>query len=431
MSSRSTARSSQFDRRARELTPGGVHSNVRLSAPRVFFERAQGAWLFDVDGNDYVDHLLGQGPNFLGHAPPTVVEAVAEACQAGTLYGGQHPLEVEAGAAVLDLLGWAEAVRFGVSGTEMVHEALRVARAVTGRSKFVRFEGHYHGWLDNVLIADHGDHWGPASAGQDAADLAGQFIIPWNDPDALRMVFDRHGAEIAAVITEPMMVNVGAILPDDGFLELIRSITLEHDALLIFDEVITGFRLAAGGAAERFGVIPDLATYGKAIAAGWPVAAVAGSGRVMERIGTGEINHSGTFNSSVMSMAAVVATARELTASSVHDDVERQGSSVRAGVAAVAERHGLRLRIGGLGAAFHVGVQRPGADQIEVRDARSLGAAVDAAQTTELCRVIVDHGIWVAMRGVWYTGAAHGHRELDEVLDRLDRAFGAFAARLG
>lgn len=161
----SPAKSSSLRKRAVARTPGGVHSNVRLASPGVFIERARGAWLWDVDGKDYVDYLLGQGPNFLGHAPPAVLAAVETACRNGLIYGGQHPLEVAAAEAFCDAVGWAEMVRFGVSGTESVHAALRLARAATGRDKVVRFQGHYHGWLDDVLIAERSGAWGPASAG--------------------------------------------------------------------------------------------------------------------------------------------------------------------------------------------------------------------------------------------------------------------------
>jgi glutamate-1-semialdehyde 2,1-aminomutase len=416
-------RSSQLAERARELTPGGVHSNVRMNAPMVFFERGEGAWLFDVDGNDYVDHLLGQGPNFLGHAPKAVTEAVAEACRAGTLFGGQHELEIEAGEAVLRALGWADTLRFGVSGTEMVHAAIRVARGHTGRRKIVRFEGHYHGWLDSVLIAEHDGKWGPATLGQNDSDLADQIILPWNDPDVVSDAFARHGEDIAAIITEPMMVNVGAILPRPGYLEHLRNVAHAHGALLILDEVICGFRLALGGAAERFGVTPDIATYGKAIAGGWPVAAMAGRREIMEPIGRGAINHSGTFNSSVMSMAAVVAALQQLTTDPPYQRIESYGTRLQVELAALADRYEIPLSLQGLPVAFHASIGVG-----DVHDAASLARHRDSAAYAELARVLVDHGVWVAGRGVWYTSAAHGDRELEAVVERADAAFAAYSA---
>ena len=273
-----TYRSDELHRKALPLIPGGVNSNVRLSAPATFFERAHGARLHDVDGNDYVDYVLGQGPSFLGHAHPAVNAAVAEACSRGMVFGGQHPLEVEAAELTLDALGWADQMRLGMTGTECVQAALRAARAATGRRRFVRFRGHYHGWVDNVLIDDGG---GVASAGQLAASLAEASSSSGTTRRPRPTLLSEHGETVAAVIMEPIMINTGSIEPRPGYLERVRELCTQHGCVLIFDEVITGFRLALGGAAERFGVVPDLATYGKAMAGGWPVAALAGRADLM------------------------------------------------------------------------------------------------------------------------------------------------------
>jgi glutamate-1-semialdehyde 2,1-aminomutase len=408
------SRSEQLQAEAASLTPGGVHSNVRLLGPKVFFERGSGAWLFDVDGNDYVDYLLGQGPNFLGHAPKAVTDAVAAACGRGMVFGAQHELELEAGRSFLDALGWADLVRFGLSGTEMVQAALRLARAVTGRTKFVRFEGHYHGWLDNVLLAAQADGTqGPASAGQLTSHLDDCVILPWNDEGALEQTMEAHAGDIAAVITEPFMCNSGAIAPRQGYLERMRELCDEHAAVLIFDEVITGFRLAFGGAAERFGVVPDLATYGKAMAGGWPVAALAGRGELMERFAD-DVGHAGTFNASVMACAAVVSTIEELRTNPPYDQVEAHGEGVMAGIRGLAKEHDLPLRVQGLGMAFHVSF---GPDE-PVHDLRGL-QSLDLQRYSALARRLADHGVWVAGRGIWYVSAAHGERELTAVLDRF------------
>lgn len=425
-STRPGTRSVALTARAARLTPGGVHSNVRIDAPRVFFERGEGAWLYDVDGNDYVDHLLGQGPNFLGHACRPVLDAVAAACQRGTIYAGQHELEIVAAEAVLGALGWAERVRFGVTGTEMVHAAIRAARAFTGRRRIVRFHGHYHGWLDNMLGVERDGVWGPASGGQLSGDLAEQLVLPWNDADAVVDALERHGDEIAAIITEPMMINAGAIVPRPGYLELLRDTAHAHGALLIFDEVICGFRLALGGAAERFGVTPDLATYGKAIAGGWPVAAMAGRADVLDPIGTGAVNHSGTLNSSVMSMAAVAAAIEVLRDDPPYERIERYGEQLRAELTRLGGEHGIALRVQGLPAALHASIG-DGA----VVDAASLAANRDAKAYASLASELTARGVWVAGRGVWYTSATHGERELDAVVERADAALAAFAARGG
>lgn len=400
--------------RALSATPGGVHSNVRLSGPRVFIARAQGAWMWATDGTDYVDYLLGQGPNFLGHAPPRVLEAVEDASRHGLLYAGQHALEVEAAEAVVDAIGWADMVRFGLSGTEAVQAALRLARAATGRRRVIRFEGHYHGWLDNVLIAVGDDGaWGPASSGQLGSHLDDFLVLPWNDIDAVADAF-ASSDDIAAVIMEPMMINAGVIEPQPGYLEQVRALCTTHGALLIFDEVISGFRVALGGAAERFGVTPDLATYGKAMAGGWPVSALAGRAELMARFGTGEVNHSGTFNASVVAMAATLATISSLRDDPPYQAVAEHGNALMAGIRELGAAHGLPLHVQGLPVAFHVSF-----GDVDATDYRSL-RQLDLARYEQLADALVEHGIWVARRGVWYVSASHGPRELDAALSRFD-----------
>ena len=421
--SRSTAQSTALREKALACIPGGVNSNVRLLGPPLFFERAEGAWLWDVDGNDYIDYLLGQGPNFLGHANADINRAVAEACSAGMVYGAQHPLEVEAAELLCEAVGWAQMVRFGLSGTEMVQAALRLARAATGRRKFVRFEGHYHGWLDNVLLSMDGGTPGPASAGQLADHLDDSFVLPWNDADALAALLERDGEQVAAVIMEPMMCNTGAITPRDGYLPRVRELCDAHGAVLIFDEVISGFRLALGGAAAIYGVTPDLATYGKAMAGGWPVSALAGRADLMERFGTAEVNHSGTFNASVMAMAATCAALRCLTETPPYDGIAEHGTALMDGLRELGERHDVPLRVQGVPAAFHVSF----GDPEPVFDYRGM-AQFDSKRYVAFARELADSGVWVAGRGIWYVSAAHGPGELGETLRRVDDALHRFTA---
>jgi glutamate-1-semialdehyde 2,1-aminomutase len=416
-------KSDELHTQALGLTPGGVHSNVRMQGPLVFFERGQGAWLWDVDGNDYVDYLLGQGPNFLGHAPSLVSEAVAEACERGVIYGAQHPLEVVAARSLLEALGWADMVRFGLSGTEMVQAALRLARAATGRRKFLRFEGHYHGWLDNVLLGSSADDVpGPASAGQLPSHLDDCIILPWNDVTALEYAMDQHADEIAAVLTEPMMCNNGAVSPREGYLQRMRELCDQHGSILVFDEVITGFRLALGGAAEHFGVAPDLATYGKAMAGGWPVAALAGRGDLMARFAR-DVTHAGTFNASVMACAAVAATVNELRENPPYERAKEHGEAVMAGISALAKAYDLPLRVQGPGIAFHVSFGH----QDTVNDFREL-QALDLQRYSDFARQLAQHGVWVAGRGIWYVSTAHGDRELNVVLERFESTLKAMTS---
>jgi glutamate-1-semialdehyde 2,1-aminomutase len=402
--------------RAARRLPGGVNSNVRLDAPRIFFTRGQGAWLWDVEGRDYVDYLLGQGPALLGHAPESVQRAVAAACVNGTVYGAQHPLEVEAAERLCDVLGWPEMVRFGMTGTEAVQAAVRLARAATGRFRVVRFEGHYHGWLDNVLVASEPGKARPGSAGQLPAALAESIVLPWNDLDALADALDREGDDVGTVLMEPAMLNTGSIGPLPGYLAGVREICSSRGIVLVFDEVITGFRLALGGAAERFGVVPDLAVYGKAMAGGWPIAAIAGPAELMERFGTGEVNHSGTFNGNVMGAAATIATLDVLRSDPPYERIERVGARLMDELQALASAASVPLRLRGFPIAFHASF-----GDGEVHDFRGV-QALDGARYKRLAWRLVDVGVWVAARGIWYVSAAHGEREVEVTLERVEQA---------
>jgi len=415
---RTRRRSEELATRASARIPGGVNSNVRLDGPRIFFARAEGAWLWDVDGNDYVDYLLGQGPAFLGHASPSVINAVEDASRRGMVFGAQNPYEVEAAELLCSILGWPDMVRFGASGTEMVQAALRLARAATGRTRFVRFGGHYHGWMDNVLVAANGDDYGLASAGQAEDALAHTVVLAWNDFEALEKVLS--DGDVAAVIMEPVMLNAGAIAPRQGYLSAVRELCDQHGTILIFDEIITGFRLAAGGAVELYGVTPDLATYGKAMAGSWPVGALAGRAQLMERFGTGEVVHAGTFNANVMGMAAVAATLRLLTESPPYAKMRELGTRLMQGLEEVGRRLRPPLRLRGWPMAFHASF----GEDIEVWDHRDL-ARLDQARYRRLVTLLIENGVWVAGRGIWYLSAAHDDHEIEVTLDRAEVALSA------
>lgn len=405
----------ELRRRALACMPGGVNSNVRLESASRFFERGAGAWLWDADGRDYVDYALGMGSVFLGHSDPTVNDAVRRSVERGTVYGAQHPLEVEAAESFLRVVHWAQRVRFASSGSEAVHAVLRVARAATGRSKIVRFTGHYHGWLDNILVPLDATESRPASQGQLPSAVKDLFVLPWNSDEALASVLSEQHDQVAAVIMEPVMLNSGATEPVPGYLELARELCTRYGVVLVFDEVITGFRVALGGAVERYRVVPDLATYGKAMAGGWPVAALAGRTEYMDLLADGGVNHSGTFNGSTMACAAVSATIEALRREPPYEGVERYGSQLMTALPAIAKDHGVTVKIEGLPMAFSI-----------IPDTSSeLGASPGwrKAAAHRLHAAFAEAGIWTTTRGLWFVSAVHREDELVATLSRAAKAF--------
>ncbi len=293
-------RSAELFGRARSALAGGVSSQFRsYEYPHpLFYESGQGSRITDVDGNTYLDFTLSQGPLILGHSHPVVVEAVTEAIASGQIFAGQHLAELELAETVKRLVPCADLVRFSLSGSEAVHAALRAARVHTGKTRFLKFEGHYHGWFDNVAVsvsASTADQLGerhrprplPWTRGRPPSSDAEVVTAGWNDLEAVERVLASDPDGMAAVITEPVMCNSGCIMPVESYLEGLRSLCSFYGAVLIFDEVITGFRLGMSGAQGYFGVTPDLATFGKAMANGFPISVLAGKTEVMAHVAEG------------------------------------------------------------------------------------------------------------------------------------------------
>jgi glutamate-1-semialdehyde 2,1-aminomutase len=282
----------------------------------------------------------------------------------------------------------------------------------------VRFEGHYHGWLDNVLISQEPGPARIASAGQLPEALDACFVLPWNNSDALEQLIRSHGAEICAVLMEPVMLNAGSILPRDGYLQKAREICSANNVILIFDETITGFRIALGGAAARFGVIPDLAIYGKAMAGGWPASALAGRAEIMGPVGTGDVNHSGTFNGNTMSMAATLAALRILRREDPYEQLEHVGARLMDGLRCLASTLEVPLRVSGLPMAFHASFRE---DDDVIHDMRGLRGG-DPERYRAFVDQLASAGVWVTSRGIWYLSAAHGESDIAATLERSEVA---------
>lgn len=421
-------RSEALHTRALAHLPGGVSSDVRLGGPALYFARGEGAYLYDVDGNAYVDYVMGMGPLVLGHNPAPVVAAVQGQAARGFVYGGQHELEVLVAEQIAAAVPAAAMIRFNSVGSEAVHAAVRLARGFTGRQKVLKFEGHYHGWLDSILYSTRpvGDAAGPREAprtvpgsGGMAAGAAGDVVVaPWNDLAVVEAVLDRHGGQVAAVIAEPILCNTGCIPPQPGFLEGVQALCRSHGALLILDEIITGFRAALGGAQSLLGITPDLTTFGKAVAAGLPLSAVAGRADVMRQITDRKVMHAGTFNSNPLVMAAAHAALTELAAGDGHAyaHMTRVGTALKEGINRLAASAGVPLVAEGPGPMIQVYFGAAG----PITDARA-ALATDQAARDRFVDQLLARGIRITGRGLFFLSTEHGDAEIDRTLTAVEQ----------
>lgn len=423
------SQSAELYRRATLSLAGGVSSNFRLGGhpSPLYFSRAQGAVLEDVDGNRYVDYALGMGPVILGHAHPAVSEAVAAALKDGQLYAGQHRAEIELAERICQLMPSAELVRFGSSGSEMVQAALRLARAATGRSKILKFEGHYHGWLDTIYanaapsVPAQRGHIATtqlASAGQSAAAASDLIVLPWNDLEAFHAAIDQYGSVIAGVVMESILCNTGVITPDKEYINAVRSLCDRNGTVLIFDEVITGFRLSLGGAQQVLGVTPDLTVLAKAIANGFPLAALTGREELMKLFGDGSVMHGGTYNTNTTSVAAANATLSTLAANagSAQKSLVDKGEKLMAGLRDAAGSAGVRMVVQGYGSVFNTAFLRDDAESSDIRDYPTY-IATDLDRQRAFLYGLQDRGVRVTGRGTWFLSASHTDEQTEMTVE--------------
>jgi glutamate-1-semialdehyde 2,1-aminomutase len=344
---------------ARRVIPGGVNSTVRafkaVGGTPVFIREAQGAYVTDVDGNRYLDYVLSWGPMIAGHAHPAVVEAIRDAALRGTSYGAPTEAETELARRIVKHVPSVELVRFCSSGTEATANAIRLARGFTGREKIIKFAGCYHGCADPFLIAAGSSALTmgvPDSKGVTAGTARDTINVPYNDAAAVRAVFENNPREIAAVIVEPYVGNMGFVLPEPGFLNALRTLTHEFGALLIFDEVMTGFRVGLGGVQEREGVLPDLTTLAKVIGGGLPVGAFGGRADIMERLTPdGDVFQAGTLSGNPLAMAAGIATL-DLLDAALYVHLERLGTRLVEGFGSVFRARGVPHVANAVGSMF-------------------------------------------------------------------------------
>ncbi|WP_254545528.1 glutamate-1-semialdehyde 2,1-aminomutase [Halomarina pelagica] len=344
--------------RALSVMPGGVNSSVRAIQPYpAFVRRGDGAHVIDVDGNRYVDYVMGYGPLLLGHDLPQPVEAaIQRAASEGPMYGAPTEVEVDLAEFVVRHVPSVEMIRFVNSGTEATVSAVRLARGYTGRDKIVVMQGGYHGAQESTLVEGDAEHPRPSTSGVPAAFARETIPVPFNDEEAAREVFERHGEEIAAVLVEPILCNTGIVMPVDGYHATLRDLCDEYGSLLVFDEVITGFRVGGLGCAQgTFGVTPDLTTFGKIVGGGFPVGAIGGRAEVVEHFSpAGDVFQSGTFSGHPVTMAAGLETLKYAAAHDVYDHVNALGERLREGLTEIVADHAPEYTVVGTDSLFKV-----------------------------------------------------------------------------
>ncbi len=406
-----------YERACKSLAMG-VSTAFRKAVTPVplYVERAEGPYLYTVDGVELIDYALAWGPLILGNNHPKLTAAISDQLARGYTFGLQHRGEAELAELMVEVIPGVERVIFSNTGTEAVQAAIRIARGFTGREKIVKFEGHYHGWVNNVLVSNHPT---PEQFGLTVGDVGGQppteFLLtltcPWNDLDALRKMLETNKGQIAAVITEPIMVNSGSCMPDEGFLNGLIEMCSEFGAASIFDEVITGFRVALGGARQFFNLQPDLSTYAKAMAGGFTMSAVGGSAKVFAAVEDGRTSHFGTYNGNPISVAAAKATIQALSEPGTFDRMHAHGNAIRDCIVLEATKRGIKVVTSGTGVAFHVHF---GLDE-KPRSYRDVLKA-DAGTGSKFRTALLELGLYNLPAGRWYVGAAHTEKELQKTL---------------
>ncbi|MFA5311793.1 MAG: glutamate-1-semialdehyde 2,1-aminomutase [Methanomassiliicoccales archaeon] len=407
---------------AKKYLPGGVSSPVRAYEPYPrYIQAGKGAIIYDADGNEYIDYCLGFGPLILGHARREVVEALKAQVELGTLFGAPVEKELQMAKLINRYYPSMEMMRFVSTGTEATMHAIRVARGHTGRNKFVKIEGAFHGAHDSVLVkAGSGatTHSAPNSLGIPEEVTKNTLLAPFNDLEAVKSAFLGNKGEVAAIILEPVMGNTGPILPDDGYLQGLRELTREHDVLLIFDEVITGFRLAMGGAQQFYKVVPDMTVLGKIAGGGLPFGAFGASKEIMSNVSPlGKVYQAGTFSGNPLSLTAGIETISTLEKEG-HDGLNRQGERMRKGLESIVNEMHLGYQIAGIGPMFQLFLT-----DCTVHD-HADAKRCDSILFMDLFERLLEKGVYLppSQYETNFLSTAHDERTVDRTLDRFAEA---------
>ncbi|MBQ9938985.1 MAG: aspartate aminotransferase family protein [Oscillospiraceae bacterium] len=430
-----TEKSRQLHEETKKYLVDGVASSFQVphyAKYPITMTHGKGSKLYDVDGNEYIDYLLGFGPMLLGYCPEAVNKAVIEQISKGTHYSCPTKETLTLSKKLTEIIPSAEMISFQNSGTEVDMYALRLARAYTGKYKIVKFEGQYHGWADEEKISidadcveEMGDRANPNkiihTKGQRLSSADDLYVIPWNDLEYMENLFKEHADEIAAVIMEPIMLDSGPIMPAKGYLEGVRELTKKYNVLLIFDEVITGFRVALGGAQEYFGVTPDISTFAKAIASGYPFGVVAGRKDVMT-----SLKAAGTFNGNPVGTAAALATIAELEKPGTYERLNKLTGMLDDGFQKLGKKHGIKVFTRHMGSVFalYFGFEE------EVADLREWLEKADVAFYQKFVQGLEEYGIrFSSKRGRIYISTAHTEEDILHTLDVADQVIGEILAK--
>jgi len=436
------AKSRDWFTKAQQSLVEGVNSPSRGAAVYkngpVVLQKGRGSHVWDLDANEYVDFMMSFGATIQGHAHPKIVETVTQAINEGSHFAAATPAEAEAADRFRRMVPSAEAVRFANTGSEATMLALRLARAHTGRTKFLKFEGHYHGWYDPYCLNGHShpiDQLGPSENPTKIPDSEGippsvfedVVLAPWNDIESLERILRTHGKELAAIITEPIMANMGCILPRDGYLQKVAELAHQHGALFILDEVVTGFRYAPGGCQEYYGLKPDISTFGKALGAGFPIGAVAGPRTILDRMRWGDhmVLHYGTFNGHRLTMKVVAANLDLLSTGGVYKKLHDIGDAAIAGLREIFKRRATPAVVQGFGPMFQIYFT----DKPAIHDYRDYCAFADTAKYSRFVHALLDRGIYMTpSNGLhWIISTAHSEFDVKALLEAADEACAAIA----
>lgn len=433
MKGRKFDNSRQLHEKARMTTPGGVHSGARLFKPfPIFMGRGEGSRIYDVDGNEYIDYLMSYGPNILGHGNEEVNEAVRKQLEKGICYGSPCETTIEVAKRITQIVPCIETVKFSNSGGECVAHVVKIARAYTGRDKIIKFEGAYHGCTEAQVsthpkLSEAGPENLPAvlpnGAGIPKNYIENYIVLPWNDLSVVEKAIKSHGNEIAAVLTEPILGNTGTIMPEEGYLEGLREITQDNNVLLIFDEVITGFRVDLGGAQKLYGITPDLSTFAKAVAGGLPLSGYGGRKDIMEEaILKNGAWVSGTYNANPLSVAAASATLNILERGNgaVYKQMTQLGKRLMEGIRDSAERNGVSVVLQGPGPFFHIWFT----DVEKITNYReALKQGVERYH--KAWREFLEEGIYYSQGEMenWFLSVAHTQKDVSISLEAVENVF--------